>query len=150
MSPSRSKTIVLPSGERSRFICVPSLVSKLIVRVGTMQRESQRSAAGAGGGPRRWGTAADGRGHVSGVREGSKNLYPALDRRRQPTPSGTPLGREDTGDSLTAAQGRLHHRGMPRTTALGRYLRARRELVRPEDAGLANSGGRRPPGLRRG
>jgi transcriptional regulator with XRE-family HTH domain len=35
------------------------------------------------------------------------------------------------------------------TTALGQYLRARRELVRPEDVGLAKFGRRRVPGLRR-
>lgn len=34
-------------------------------------------------------------------------------------------------------------------TALGDYLRARRELVRPEDVGLRVSGRRRVPGLRR-
>jgi transcriptional regulator with XRE-family HTH domain len=43
---------------------------------------------------------------------------------------------------------------MPRTrtnTALGAYLRARRELLRPADAGLPDAGGarRRVPGLRR-
>ena len=38
---------------------------------------------------------------------------------------------------------------MPTSTALGRYLRARRELVRPEDVGLCGSGRRRVPGLRR-
>src|SRR5882757_8512744 len=32
---------------------------------------------------------------------------------------------------------------------IGEYLRARRELVRPEDVGLADSGRRRVPGLRR-
>ena len=42
-----------------------------------------------------------------------------------------------------------YHRGVSRTTALGQYLRARRDLVRPEDVGLANSGRRRVPGLRR-
>jgi transcriptional regulator with XRE-family HTH domain len=35
------------------------------------------------------------------------------------------------------------------TTALGQYLRARRELVRPEDVGVAKFGRRRVPGLRR-
>ena len=34
-------------------------------------------------------------------------------------------------------------------TALGQYLRARRELVRHEDVGLPNIGRRRVPGLRR-
>ncbi|MFF4653099.1 helix-turn-helix transcriptional regulator [Streptomyces sp. NPDC001380] len=33
--------------------------------------------------------------------------------------------------------------------ALGRYLRARRELVRPEEAGVPDHGNRRVPGLRR-
>jgi transcriptional regulator with XRE-family HTH domain len=33
--------------------------------------------------------------------------------------------------------------------ALGQYLRARRELLRPEDAGLSSGGRRRVPGLRR-
>jgi transcriptional regulator with XRE-family HTH domain len=35
------------------------------------------------------------------------------------------------------------------STALGDYLRARRALLRPEDVGLAASGRRRVPGLRR-
>jgi len=35
------------------------------------------------------------------------------------------------------------------TTALGEYLRARRELVHPEDVGLTSRGRRRVPGLRR-
>ena len=35
------------------------------------------------------------------------------------------------------------------TTPLGQYLRARRELVRPEDVGLVSFGRRRVPGLRR-
>lgn len=34
-------------------------------------------------------------------------------------------------------------------TPLGEYLRARRELIRPEDVGLPNAGRRRVPGLRR-
>src|SRR5712671_6507417 len=38
---------------------------------------------------------------------------------------------------------------MPPSTALGQYLRARRELVRPEDVGLPAVGRRRVPGLRR-
>ncbi|HEY5413436.1 MAG TPA: helix-turn-helix transcriptional regulator [Gemmatimonadaceae bacterium] len=38
---------------------------------------------------------------------------------------------------------------MPATTPLGEYLRARRELVRPEDVGLTRLGRRRVPGLRR-
>jgi transcriptional regulator with XRE-family HTH domain len=46
----------------------------------------------------------------------------------------------------TPARYRLHMR--PRT-ALGEYLRARRELVRPEQAGLPTGGRRRVPGLRR-
>ena len=40
-------------------------------------------------------------------------------------------------------------RGMRPTTPLGEYLRARRELVRPEDVGLTSIGRRRVPGLRR-
>src|SRR5215813_14965904 len=32
---------------------------------------------------------------------------------------------------------------------IGEYLRARRELIRPEDAGLPDNGHRRVPGLRR-
>src|SRR6185436_13018986 len=39
--------------------------------------------------------------------------------------------------------------GMRPSTALGLYLRARRELIRPEETGLAWSGRRRVPGLRR-
>lgn len=39
--------------------------------------------------------------------------------------------------------------GMERDNALGDFLRARRELVRPEDAGLRSAGLRRVPGLRR-
>src|SRR4051812_23371731 len=39
--------------------------------------------------------------------------------------------------------------GMTRTNALGEYLRARRELVDPADAGLRVVGVRRTPGLRR-
>jgi len=39
--------------------------------------------------------------------------------------------------------------GMRPSTALGLYLRARRELIRPEEAGLPTSGRRRVPGLRR-
>jgi transcriptional regulator with XRE-family HTH domain len=35
------------------------------------------------------------------------------------------------------------------TNAIGEYLRARRELVRPQDAGLRDFGRRRTPGLRR-
>jgi transcriptional regulator with XRE-family HTH domain len=38
---------------------------------------------------------------------------------------------------------------MPQRTALGDYLRARRELVRPQDVGLPAGGRRRVPGLRR-
>ena len=38
---------------------------------------------------------------------------------------------------------------MSTATALGQYLRARRELVRPEAVGLRGSGRRRVPGLRR-
>jgi transcriptional regulator with XRE-family HTH domain len=38
---------------------------------------------------------------------------------------------------------------MASSTALGRYLRARRELMRPEDVSLPNVGRRRVPGLRR-
>jgi len=38
---------------------------------------------------------------------------------------------------------------MGRATSLGQYLRARRELVRPKDVGLASLGRRRVPGLRR-
>jgi len=38
---------------------------------------------------------------------------------------------------------------VPRTNALGDYLRARRDRVRPEDAGLAAGDRRRVPGLRR-
>ena len=37
----------------------------------------------------------------------------------------------------------------PRATALGDYLRARREQVRPEDVGLVGGARRRVPGLRR-
>ena len=32
---------------------------------------------------------------------------------------------------------------------IGEYLRARRELIRPEDVGLLDNGHRRVPGLRR-
>jgi transcriptional regulator with XRE-family HTH domain len=38
---------------------------------------------------------------------------------------------------------------MARSTGLGEYLRARRALVRPEDAGLPAGARRRVPGLRR-
>src|ERR1700727_3163872 len=38
---------------------------------------------------------------------------------------------------------------MSRPNALGEYLRARRELVEPADAGLRAMGVRRTPGLRR-
>ena len=38
---------------------------------------------------------------------------------------------------------------MPPTTALGQYLRARRDLMRPKDVGLPDFGRRRVPGLRR-
>jgi len=38
---------------------------------------------------------------------------------------------------------------MGRATSLGQYLRARPELVRTEDVGLASLGRRRVPGLRR-
>ncbi|WP_203919300.1 helix-turn-helix domain-containing protein [Rugosimonospora africana] len=38
---------------------------------------------------------------------------------------------------------------MDSTNALGEFLRARRELVRPEDAGIRSAGLRRVPGLRR-
>jgi transcriptional regulator with XRE-family HTH domain len=38
---------------------------------------------------------------------------------------------------------------MPATNVIGEYLRARRELVQPEDVGLQNLGRRRTPGLRR-
>jgi transcriptional regulator with XRE-family HTH domain len=37
----------------------------------------------------------------------------------------------------------------PRSNALGEYLRARREQLRPEDVGLAAGTRRRVPGLRR-
>jgi transcriptional regulator with XRE-family HTH domain len=38
---------------------------------------------------------------------------------------------------------------MPKGNALGDFLRARRDQVRPEDAGLVAGGRRRAPGLRR-
>src|ERR1700758_5183141 len=38
---------------------------------------------------------------------------------------------------------------MPATNVIGEYLRARRELVQPEDVGLRDLGRRRTPGLRR-
>ena len=38
---------------------------------------------------------------------------------------------------------------MPAATVIGEYLRARRELVHPEDVGLPDVGRRRTPGLRR-
>jgi transcriptional regulator with XRE-family HTH domain len=38
---------------------------------------------------------------------------------------------------------------MSSTNVIGQYLRARRELVQPEDVGLQNIGRRRTPGLRR-
>jgi transcriptional regulator with XRE-family HTH domain len=38
---------------------------------------------------------------------------------------------------------------MPATNVIGEYLRARRELVQPEEVGLPNLGRRRTPGLRR-
>jgi transcriptional regulator with XRE-family HTH domain len=38
---------------------------------------------------------------------------------------------------------------MPSTNVIGEYLRARRELVQPEEVGLPNIGRRRTPGLRR-
>ncbi|MDX6346530.1 MAG: hypothetical protein QOF84_1320 [Streptomyces sp.] len=38
---------------------------------------------------------------------------------------------------------------MDDTNALGEFLRARRELVRPEDVGISAHGLRRVPGLRR-
>src|SRR5271157_2285552 len=38
---------------------------------------------------------------------------------------------------------------MPSANALGEYLRARRELVSPESAGIRHIGRRRVPGLRR-
>src|SRR6476619_4121274 len=38
---------------------------------------------------------------------------------------------------------------MPTTNAIGEYLRARRELVQPEDVGVQDLGRRRTPGLRR-
>src|SRR6201996_2705679 len=38
---------------------------------------------------------------------------------------------------------------MPVTNVIGEYLRARRELVRPEDVGFQDLGRRRTPGLRR-
>lgn len=48
-------------------------------------------------------------------------------------------------DTATAPYGL----GMSRGTAFGEYLRARRDLLRPEDVGLAGGGRRRVPGLRR-
>jgi transcriptional regulator with XRE-family HTH domain len=42
-----------------------------------------------------------------------------------------------------------YRQGVPSSTALAEYLRARRALVRPEDVGLPASGRRRVPGLRR-
>src|SRR6476619_6917184 len=38
---------------------------------------------------------------------------------------------------------------MPTTNVIGEYLRARRELVQPEDVGLRDHARRRTPGLRR-
>ncbi|HEX2709008.1 MAG TPA: hypothetical protein VHM66_13495 [Solirubrobacterales bacterium] len=38
---------------------------------------------------------------------------------------------------------------MPNDNLIGEYLRARRELVRPEDVGSPDLGRRRVPGLRR-
>jgi transcriptional regulator with XRE-family HTH domain len=46
-------------------------------------------------------------------------------------------------------RGRTYALGMPPTTALGLFLRARREMVRPEDVNLRTSGRRRVSGLRR-
>jgi transcriptional regulator with XRE-family HTH domain len=46
-------------------------------------------------------------------------------------------------------RGTAYRQGVPPSTALGAYLRARRALVRPEDVGLPGSGRRRVPGLRR-
>jgi len=51
--------------------------------------------------------------------------------------------------NLCASRPLFYHSGMGRATSLGQYLRARRELVRPEDVGLASLGRRRVPGLRR-
>ena len=69
------------------------------------------------------------------------------------------MARKATHTSLGEARGQRHSAGPPPrfalssgmrpTTALGQYLRARRELVRPEDVGLAKFGRRRVPGLRR-
>jgi transcriptional regulator with XRE-family HTH domain len=38
---------------------------------------------------------------------------------------------------------------MPATNVIGEYLRARRELIHPHDAGMCEFGRRRTPGLRR-
>src|SRR6185437_11944471 len=51
-------------------------------------------------------------------------------------------------DRLRAA-GRVTVGRMSTSNALGEFLRARREQTRPEDAGLAGTGHRRTPGLRR-
>ena len=57
----------------------------------------------------------------------------------------------DPGGDRTrlAAAGDRTVKGMVNDNALGEYLRARREQIGPEDVGLASSGRRRVPGLRR-
>src|SRR5579862_1288105 len=51
--------------------------------------------------------------------------------------------------NLCARRPLVYHREMGRATSLGQYLRARRELVLPEDVGLVSLGRRRVRGLRR-
>src|SRR6202042_2302384 len=56
----------------------------------------------------------------------------------------------DTASQPPRPPGRMEHMSEQATTELGRFLRARREGVRPQDAGLPPGiGSRRTPGLRR-
>jgi hypothetical protein len=63
-------------------------------------------------------------------------------RRQYPHVPGSDRG-SHLGESETTVE------DMDSTNALGEFLRARRELVRPEDAGIVRGGLRRVPGLRR-
>lgn len=58
-------------------------------------------------------------------------------------------GARPSGSSLTGMTGRDDARPRSSRTALGVFLRARRDLLQPDDVGLPSGGERRVPGLRR-
>ena len=122
--------------------------------------QAPRAATGAGAGR---GRGADiGRGHVIHSRRvrqpGTRawlSWYPALPGnslvRRAYWGHGDPRRADQPSPTVQAARQRQRPaRPQPaRRTELASFLRSRRERITPEDVGLATSGRRRTPGLRR-